>query len=171
MRKISMRAISVSFAFLALAAVSMAQTTDATIVGTIVDPQGGTVPNATITVKNTGTGVAREVQSSEAGLYRVYPLNPGTYEVTVTAPGFKTELQQNVVLDAAANVKVDFKLEVGGVSETVEVAGAAPILQTQDASVGGTVTSSEVSRLPVNGRNYTRLILLMPGTSDQGCAT
>ena len=80
----------------------------------------------------------------------------------------KTQVQQNVTLDAAANVKVDFRMEVGVVSEKVEVQANAAVLQTQDASVGGTVTGNEVSRLPVNGRNYTRLILLMPGTSDQG---
>ena len=98
----------------------------------------------------------------------MFPLNPGTYEVTASSPGMKTQVQQNVVLDAAANVKVDFHLEVGVVSEKVEVQATAAVLQTQDASVGGTVTGTEVARLPVNGRNYTRLILLMPGTSDQG---
>ena len=80
----------------------------------------------------------------------------------------KTQVQENVVLDAAANVKVDFHLEVGVVNEKVEVQATAAVLQTQDASVGGTVTGTEVARLPVNGRNYTRLILLLPGTSDQG---
>lgn len=145
-----------------------AQTTNATIVGDVTDPNGGVIVGANITVRNMATGVSRELQTSELGSFRVYPLNPGTYEVTASAAGFKKQIQPNIVLDAAANVKVDFKLEVGVVTETVEVAAAAAILQTQDASVGGTVTSSEVSRLPVNGRNYTRLIMLMPGTSDQG---
>ena len=145
-----------------------AQTTDATIVGDIADPQGATVTGASVTVRNTATGVSRDVKTGESGGYLVFPLSPGTYEVIATAPGFKTAIQRNIVLDAAANVKVDFKLEIGAISEQVEVQATAAILQTQDASVGGTVSSAEVARLPVNGRNYTRLILLMPGTSDQG---
>src|SRR5262249_5319109 len=70
----------------------------------------------------------------------------------------------------ASQVKVDFSLTLGAVTEAVEVRGAAPILQTQDGSVGGIVTGAEMDRLPVNGRNYTRLILLMPGTSNRGNA-
>jgi len=143
------------------------QTTNATLVGDVIDPSRGAVAGATITVRNPATGLSRIVQTGELGSYRIWPLNPGTYEVSASMAGFKTKAQSNVVLEVAATVKVDFQLEVGDVTETVEVTGAAPLLQTQDASVGGTVTSNELARLPVNGRNYTRLILLMPGTSDR----
>ncbi len=153
---------------LTLCGMAVAQTTNATIVGDVNDPEGRRIAGAIIQVKNTATGVVRELTTSELGSYRVFPLNPGTYEVSASSPGFKSQVQQNVILDAAANVKVDFRLDVGVVSEKVEVSATATILQTQDASIGGTVTGNEVSRLPVNGRNYTRLILLMPGTSDQG---
>lgn len=144
-----------------------AQTTNATIVGDVTDASGGALPGATITVKHVTTGVTRSVITDELGAFRVFPLNPGTYEVSASMPGFKTKIQPNVILEAAATVKVNLQLEVGEITETIEVLGSSPILQSQDASVGGTVTSSELARLPVNGRNYTRLILLMPGTSDQ----
>jgi len=70
------------------------------------------------------------------------------------------------VLEVAAVLKVDFQLEVGEVTESIEVTGAPPMMQTQEASVGGVIPGTEVQRIPVNGRNYTRLIVLMPGTSD-----
>jgi len=153
---------------LAVACPTFAQTTNATIIGDVTDQSGGVIAGANITVRNVATGVARELKTDNAGVYRAFPLNPGTYEVSASSPGMKTAVQQNIALDAAANVKVDFHLDVGVVSEKVEVEASAAILQTQDATVGGTVTGNEVARLPVNGRNYTRLILLMPGTSDQG---
>jgi hypothetical protein len=159
---------SLAFIAVAFSGVVAAQTTNATIVGDVADAAGGRIVGAKIAVKNLATGVVREVETNETGTYSVFPLNPGAYEVSSSAPGFKTAVQQNVVLDAAANVKVDFQLTIGLVTEKVEVAATATVLQTQDASVGGTVTGTEVARLPVNGRNYTRLILLMPGTSDQG---
>jgi hypothetical protein len=160
--------LSVLCAVAALTSVATAQTTNATIVGDVTDPSGGHIAGADITVRNVGTGVARELKTDESGTYRVFPLNPGNYEVTASSPGMRTQVQKNVVVDAAANVKVDFNLELGSVSENVEVQAVGAALQTQDASVGGTVTGTEVARLPVNGRNYTRLILLLPGTSDQG---
>jgi hypothetical protein len=153
---------------LAVACPTFAQTTNATIIGDVTDQSGGVIAGANITVRNVATGVARELKTDNAGVYRAFPLNPGTYEVSASSPGMKTQVQPNIAIDAAANVKVDFHLDVGVVSEKVEVEASAAILQTQDATVGGTVTGNEISRMPVNGRNYTRLILLMPGTSDQG---
>ena len=115
---------------------------------------------------NLGTGISREVEANETGSYRVYPLNPGAYEVRTSTPGFKTQIQSNVVLEVAAVLKLDFSLEVGEVTESIEVTGAAPMMQTQEASVGGVVSTEQIERIPVNGRNYTRLMVLMPGTSD-----
>ena len=145
-----------------------AQTTNATLLGSVLDSQSSVIADATVTVKDKGTGIARTVQTDATGNFRVFPLNPGRYEVSASMAGFKTKVIPEVILEIASVVKVDFPLEVGAITESVEVTGSAAILQTQEASVGGTVTGSELSRLPVNGRNYTRLILLMPGTSDQG---
>lgn len=151
-----------------LAISAFSQTTNSTILGSVIDAQSSVVSGATITVKDKGTGVSRTVVTDGGGSYRVFPLNPGRYEVSASMAGFKTKVIPEVIVEIASTVKVDFPLEVGQVTETVEVTAAGAILQTQEASVGGTVTGAELSRLPVNGRNYTRLIMLMPGTSDQG---
>ena len=162
------RAAMHTLAVFALSMSMMAQTTNSTLVGDIKDAQGGAIVGAKIVVTNVATGVSREVTASEQGAYQVFPLNPGTYDVTASAAGFKTKIQKSVTVDLASIVKIDFPLDVGEVTDRVEVTASAAVLQTQDASIGGTITSTEVSRLPVNGRNYTRLIMLMPGTSDQG---
>lgn len=150
-----------------LAAPAIAQTVTSTIVGDVTDAQSAAVPEAVVVVKNVATGLTREVKTTEAGAYRVYPLSPSTYDVTVSKPGFRP-LTKRVTLEVAQTAKVDFQLEVGQLAETVTVEAAATVLQTQEASSGGLVTSADVARIPVNGRNYTTLIRLLPGSSDQG---
>ncbi len=140
--------------------------TAATIVGDITDSSGAVAPNVSVTVINEGTKIERKVLTNEAGQYRVTPLNPGTYTIQVEAAGFKREVRSGVVLEVAAVLEVDFSLQVGEVTETIGVTGITPALQTEDASVGNVVNSQELRHLPVNQRNYTRLILLMPGTSS-----
>jgi hypothetical protein len=141
--------------------------TQATLVGDITDPSGAAIPGASITVSSQGTGLERIVESNEAGQYRVFPLNPGNYTVTAESAGFKTSIQNEVVLQVADVLDVDFVMELGEVTETIEVTGAAPIMQTQEASVAGVVNEQQLQRLPVNQRNFTKLILLMPGTSSR----
>src|SRR5262249_12792576 len=108
----------------------------------------------------------RKVRTNEAGQYRVTPLNPGTYTIQIEAAGFKREVRSGVVLEVAAVLEVDFSLQVGQVTETIGITGVTPGLQTEDASVGNVINSREWEGLPVNQRNYTRLILAMPGTSS-----
>jgi hypothetical protein len=142
-----------------------AQTT-ATLVGDVSDPGGNLIPSATVTVTNDATGYTRTVETNNVGQYRITPLNPGTYTVSVKAQGFKTQVRSGVVLPVSAVLEVDFAMALGAVTETIEVTTAAPVLQTEEASVGNVVAAKELERLPVNGRNYTRLMLLMPGTSS-----
>jgi hypothetical protein len=151
---------------LLLAPAFLSAQTAATIVGTVTDPSGGSVPTVTIRVTNEGTGFTREVSTNEAGYYRVTPLNPGSYSVGVEMTGFKSQVRNGVVLQVAAVLAVDFSLELGEVTETIEVTGAAPVLQTSEASVGNVVAAKDLERMPVNQRNYTRLMLLSPGTSS-----
>ncbi len=140
--------------------------TAATIVGDVTDSSGAVAPNVTVTVINEGTKIERKVATNEAGQYRVTPLNPGTYTIVVEATGFKREMRSGVVVEVGSVLEVDFNLQVGQVTETIGITGVTPVLQTEDASVGNVVTSKELQQMPVNQRNYTRLILLMPGTSS-----
>ena len=153
-------------AILSLTMIVGAQTSDAVLVGIVTDASSGVIAGARVAVVNSATGVSREVVTNEAGAYRIGPLTPGAYEVRTSQPGFKSKIQANVVLQTGAVLKLDMSLEVGDVSERVEVTAAAPMLQTQETSVGGVIATSELERIPVNGRNYTRLLILMPGTSD-----
>ncbi len=146
----------------------MAQTTNATLVGDVVDASGASVADAKVSITNTGTGLTRDAVTNNSGSYRIFPLNPGLYDVSISKAGFRTQSVKAVTLEVAQVAKIDFKLDVGAVTETINVNSAAPVLQTQEASTGNLVTSTDVARIPVNGRNYTRLIMLMPGSSDVG---
>jgi hypothetical protein len=145
---------------------ALGQTTDAVIVGLITDPSGAAIAGAAVSAVNKGTGVSRDVLTNETGAYRIGPLVPGTYEVRASMSGFKTKAQTDVILQTGAVLKVDMGLEVGEVSERIEVTAMAAMLQTQETSVSGVITTSQLERMPVNGRNYTRLLMIMPGTSD-----
>jgi len=159
------RTLSLLSVFLICAA-ARAQSTDAVLVGIVVDATGSAVAGAVVTATNTATGVVREVSTNEAGAYRIGPLAPGPYEVRTNNTGFKTKVQSGVVLQTGATVKIDFSLEVGDVSERIEVSATAPMLQTQETSVGVVIETAQLQRIPVNGRNYTRLLVLTPGASD-----
>ena len=151
---------------LLLPSAAFPQSTDAVLVGILTDATGSTVAGASISATNTATSVTRTGSSNEAGAYRIGPLVPGPYEVRVTNAGFKTKVQTGVVLQTGATVKIDFSLDVGDVTESVEISAAAPMLQTQETSVGSVIETAQLQRIPVNGRNYTRLLVLTPGTSD-----
>ncbi len=127
--------------------------TAATIVGDVTDPSGAAIPGVTITITNEGTGAERTASTNQAGQYRVTPLNPGEYTVRVASEGFTSQVRSGVVLQVSAVLDVSFQLVLGQVSETIEVTGAAPIMQTEEASVGNVVTGQELQRMPVNERN------------------
>ena len=161
--------ISVLFILLAafvLPAGLFAQGSDAVIVGIVTDSSGGAVAGAAVSAVNTATGISRDVTTNESGAYRIGPLVPGAYEVRTSMSGFKTKVQSGVILQTGSVVKIDQTLDVGEVSERIEVTAEAAMLQTQETSVSGVITTSQLERIPVNGRNYTRLLVLMPGTSD-----
>ena len=153
--------------FMVLAAVSLsAQTFRGTILGTVTDPSGAVVAGAKVTVKNTGTGLERSTQTSGDGSYSVPELPIGTYNVTVTQQGFQTFIATGVTVDVATERRVDASLKAGEVSVKVEVAGdLLPQVETTSAELGGTLTAETIESLPVNGRDYTKLVYLNPGVA------
>src|ERR1700730_16719111 len=143
-----------------------AQVTGATLCGLIADEHGGAVPRATVTIKNTGTSVAREITSNEDGFYSAPNLLPGTYEVRVSANGFQTLLQRDIKLTVGAQQSLNLNLKVGPLSQTVEVHETPPDIQTNSSTVGSTIESTTIRELPLNGRDWTSLATLEPGVTS-----
>src|ERR1043166_758454 len=151
--------------FVLLAAVNLsAQTFRGTILGTVTDPSGAVVSGAKVMVKNTGTGLERATETSGDGSYSLPELPIGTYNVTITQSGFQTFRATGVTVDVATERRVDASLKTGEVSTKVEVAGdLLPQVETTSADLGGTLTAETIESLPVNGRDYQKLIYLNPG--------
>jgi len=147
----------------ALAGVARAQAVGAALSGLITDERGGTVPGATVSIKNVGTGVVREVSSNGDGFYSAPNLLPGAYEVRVTAQGFQTLVQKEIGLTVGAEQALNLSLKVGQLNQTVEVNAAPPDVQTTSSTISATVDSNTVRELPLNGRDWTSLAALEPG--------
>jgi hypothetical protein len=135
------------------------------VVGTIKDASGAVVPNATATATNVDTGIKTAVKSASDGNYVITPVKIGRYSISAEAAGFRTEVRQNIVLDVQQTIRLDFSLRVGSVTETTNVTGDAPLLDTQDASLGDVVASQQIEQLPLNGRRYTDLATLTAGVT------
>jgi len=142
----------------------LAQQETGSITGQVVDPTGGAVPGAQVTVKNESTGAAFSASADGTGFYRVPQLIPGTYTITVGAAGFSSLVRQGIGLRVDDRLRIDFTLQVGAVTEQIAVTGAAPLLQTEDATVGQVVDNQRITELPLNGRNWLQLATLAPGT-------
>ncbi|HKU21677.1 MAG TPA: carboxypeptidase regulatory-like domain-containing protein [Terriglobales bacterium] len=131
--------------------------------GTVLDQSGAAIPNAKVTVKNLGTGLTVTTSSNQTGSYTVREVPPGLYSLSAQAKGFKTSTLTNMTLNAGSIQRADFHLEVGQVSQTVEVSGAAPAVNTEDSKLASTVSSTQIGNLPLNGRNVYDLIQMAPG--------
>jgi Carboxypeptidase regulatory-like domain/TonB-dependent Receptor Plug Domain len=158
--------LGVLFCVLLASASLLAQTFRGTILGTVTDPQGAVVAGAKVTVHNIDTGLERATQTSADGSYSLPELPIGTYTVTVTQSGFQTAVTSNVAVNVAAEKRVDVVFRTGQVSEKVEVSGETlPLVETTNNTLGGVLTQETVKDLPINGRDYTKLIYLNPGVA------
>ena len=131
--------------------------------GTVTDQTGAAIAGAQVTVTNMATNVAVRATTNQSGLYIVKELPVGTYKVTAEAPGFKTRSDTNLALNAGVIQRVDMKMEVGQTTTVVEVSGQATTVQTDDPRLSTTVGATEISNLPVNGRNVFDLMQLSAG--------
>src|SRR6266542_4423447 len=144
----------------------VAQTFRGTILGTVTDPGGAVVAGAKVTAHNVNTGLDRTTATSGDGSYSIPELPIGTYTVTVSQSGFQTSATSNVAVNVAGGKRVDVVLKPGQVSETVEVsAETLPLVETTSDTLGGVLTEETVKDLPINGRDYTKLIYLNPGVA------
>ncbi|MBI4443017.1 MAG: TonB-dependent receptor [Acidobacteria bacterium] len=154
----------------AATAPAMAQSSAGTISGTVLDSTGAVVPGAQVTVKNVDTGATRVLTTNERGRYVAPQLMSGNYEVSATTAGFQTEIRRGITLAIGREAVVDFSLSVGAVTETVEVTGEAPLVETTTATTSGLVEEATVRELPLNGRNFTDLMDLSPNVKRLAAA-
>ena len=147
--------------------IALAQDT-ALLTGAIRDPSGAVVSRAGVIVKNRANGLIRELKTNSSGEYLAAALPPGQYDITVTSPGFRRYQAQNVTLRVAQNARIDITLQVGSVTSEVTVQGEGLAqVNTQSSEMAGTITSKELTQLQLNGRNFTQLVTLVPGVSNQ----
>ena len=135
----------------------------ASITGQVTDASGLAVANATVTVTNRDTNVSVRVATGQDGLYVATPLRIGVYKVDVEAKGFKKTVRDEIPLRVQDRLRVDFRLEVGDLTQTIEVTAEAPLLQSESTSLGQVIATRPVSELPLNGRNFIQLVALSTG--------
>ena len=145
----------------------LAQGSFARILGAVTDQSGGVVAGATVTVIDTQRGVARTLTTDDAGEYNAPTLIPGTYTVRAEAKGFKKVERQNVALEVGHEVRIDLTLQPGAADQTITVTEAVPLVETTNATLGGTLENTDINDMPLNGRNYQNLLSLRPGIMVQ----
>src|SRR5581483_1223508 len=141
----------------------LAQQDTGVITGKVLDESSAPIANASVEVRNVGTGIAWKGLTSQDGSYTTPPLRIGVYSVSVEAKGFKRAIRENIILNVQDRLPVPFTLPVGDVQQSIEVRGEAPLLQSETSSLGQVVDTRKMVDLPLNGRNFIQLITLSTG--------
>jgi Carboxypeptidase regulatory-like domain len=162
------RATAFCLAASLLAVPAMSQSFYGSLIATVKDAQGAIIPGANVVLVNTATNDRREGVSGADGTYQFVNLVPGAYRLEVELTGFQRYVRDGIQVNVQTTPRVDAALQLGNISETIQVTGAAPLLQTQNASVGAVVGSRAVQELPLNGRNVLNLIAVAPTVVAQG---
>jgi outer membrane receptor protein involved in Fe transport len=156
--------VAIAFSPLILVPV-YAQVVGATLAGTVTDQSGAVISNTQISIKNIATGLTRAVTTDPAGYYTAPNLLPGTYQITATAGGFATEVQTGITLTVGAQQVLNLTMQVGQVTQRIQVTSEAPTVQLATSSISAVVNSTTVRELPLNGRSWTDLAALQPGVA------
>src|ERR1700676_2334777 len=141
------------------------QGSTARIEGSVTDQSGASIPNATVTITDVNRGNARTINTDSAGAYNAPNLLPGSYRVRVEFQGFMTVERQNITLEVEQDIRVDLSLQPGEQRQVVTVQAEVPLIETNNAELGGTIPNQVINDLPLNGRNFENLIDLRPGVS------
>ena len=139
------------------------QSTAGRILGTLTDQSGAAVARGTVIVTDVQRGTSRTITTDESGTYAAPDLQPGTYKIHAEAPGFKSVERLNIQIEVATDVRADFTLQTGQITEIVTITEEVPLVNTTSATLGGTLSNKEINDLPLNGRNYENLLQLRPG--------
>ncbi len=142
-----------------------AQVSGATLLGTVTDTSGAVIPGVMIAIKNTATGVVRNLTTDEAGFYSAPNLQAGSYEVTASAAGFNRVVQSNITLTVGAQQQLNISLKVGEIAQVVEVTEAAPQVQLSSSTISSEINSKQILEMPLNGRSWNDLAALVPGVN------
>ncbi len=138
------------------------------MVGSVNDASRSAVPQATVTLTNLGTAERRNSVTDASGNYQFVNLVPGQYKIEVEKPGFRRFSRDPITVEVQSAVRIDVPMQVGDVSQTVEVSAQTPLLQTENASLGQVVEARKVLEMPLNGRNVFGLVALVPGVVPGG---
>jgi hypothetical protein len=157
------KAITLIFLGLSIGNGLFAQIQTGRISGTVYDPNKAAVPGASVTVINKETNVAQKIVSNESGAYVVPSLNPGSYDVSVTAPGFRTTVRSGVEMQVGKDLLLNIELVLGETSTVLEVTSELPLLNSESGALGHVMTNSQIVDLPLNGRGFNELARLTPG--------
>ncbi|MBV8707925.1 MAG: TonB-dependent receptor, partial [Acidobacteriaceae bacterium] len=155
----------VIFCTVVLLSVRLFAQTSGAIVGTVQDASGAAVAGAIVSVLDVGKGTTQVFKTDDSGAYSAPFLIPGTYRISVEAPGFKRATSQDIVLQVDERQRADFTMQIGQASETVEVVAAAPLVRSESAELGEVIGQGAVQSLPLNGRNFAQLVYLVPGVT------
>jgi hypothetical protein len=156
------------FVWLVVAASSFGQTFYGSIVGSVTDASSSAVPQANVTLTNLGTAERRVMQADTSGNYQFVNLVPGQYKIEVERTGFRRFVRDPISVEVQSTVRIDVTMQIGDVSQVIEVTSQTPLLQTENASLGQIVDSRKVLEAPLNGRNIFGLVALVPGVVPGG---